>query len=198
MGETNETAPMESDSVVLSEKDDSKCCCCPCRHGKKVEHNPHYTPHNERGCTNLLCLVFYIVAMIVWIVIGSMAFQYGTPDILNHAMDSHGNICGIEGSDTHTATTADGTAKQVTNTFEYNHGEETGGTAPFDLVKAKYGTFPRLATDLVNQADKLHKPQELKFTQLCVDKCPEAGHCLQLFVYCQIRKNVKDEKQSGR
>ena len=81
MAEKTETAPMESDSVVLSEKDDSKCCCCPCRHGKKVAHNPHYTPHNERGCTNLLCLLFYIVAMLVWVVIGSMAFQYGTPDM---------------------------------------------------------------------------------------------------------------------
>lgn len=169
---------MESDSVVLSEKDDSKCCCCPCRHGKKVEHNPHYTPHNERGCTNLLCLVFYIVAMIVWIVIGSMSFQYGTPDILNHAMDSHGNICGVEGSNTHMVTAADGTTKEVTNEFKYttgSNGEETGGTAPSNLGKAKYGTFPRLATDLINQADKLTKPKELKFTQICVDKCPEAG-----------------------
>ena len=34
-------------------------------------------------------------------------------------MDSHGNICGIEGSDTHTVNAADGTAKQVTNKFEF-------------------------------------------------------------------------------
>jgi len=195
MAAKNETATTESDSIVLSEKDDSKCCCCPCRHGKKVAHNPHYTPHNERSCTNLLCLVFYIVAMIVWIVIGSMAFQYGTPDILNHAMDSHGNICGINGSDTHTVTAADGTAKQVTNKFEYkkgSKGEETGGTAPFNLGKAKYGTFPRLATDLINQADKLSKPKELKFTQICVDKCPEAGDIVcNYFFLAKYEKALK-------
>jgi hypothetical protein len=92
-------------------------------------------------------------------------------------MDSHGNICGIDGSNVHKVTTADGIVDKK-NTFKYSKdskGKESGGTAPLDLVKAKYGTFPRLATDLVNQADKLTKPQDLKFTQLCVDKCPEAG-----------------------
>ena len=90
-------------------------------------------------------------------------------------MDSHGNICGIEDSNTHMVTAADGTTKEVTNTFEYkkgagSKGEETGGTAPLNLGKAKYGTFPRLATDLINQADKLTKPKELKFTQICVEQ----------------------------
>jgi hypothetical protein len=92
-------------------------------------------------------------------------------------MDSHGNICGIDGSNVHKVTTADGIVDKK-NTFKYSKdskGKESGGTAPLDLVKAKYGTFPRLATDLVNQADKLTSPQDLKFTQLCVDKCPEAG-----------------------
>ena len=66
-------------------------------------------------------------------------------------MDSHGNICGIAGSNVHTVTTADGTVDK-TNAFKYSKdskGKESGGTAPLDLVKAKYGTFPRLATDRV-------------------------------------------------
>lgn len=117
--------------------------------------------------------------MIAWFVIGVMAFQYGTPDILNHAMDSHGNICGVEGSQTHTVTNADGKQSTVTNVFKVTadtSGKYTGGKAPENIVSAKYGVFPRLASDVAAQLDKFATdPTSLKLTQLCVDECPKAG-----------------------
>ena len=82
-------------------------------------------------------------------------------------MDSHGNICGVPGSNV-----LDVDGATVTNTF-------AAGTMPEDLEKAKVGMFPRIASDITAQFSKLKEtggaPFIPSFTQICVDACPPVG-----------------------
>ena len=93
-------------------------------------------------------------------------------------MDSQGNICGTVNKEI-TITNAKGVEEKRTNAFAVElstDGVWSGGKAPKDLVKAKFGVFPRLASDVVAQLDKFATdPTSLKFTQMCVDECPSAG-----------------------
>ena len=119
-------------------------------------------------------------------------------------MDSHGNICGIEGSQTHTVTDAEGKESKVTNVFEVTAdtaGLYTGGKAPENIVSAKYGVFPRLASDVASQLDKFATdPTSLKLTQLCVDECPKAGEvvCSYYFLsrWQKVLTAVKGKKKT--
>jgi len=178
----------KSEDVVVD--DENVCCkCLPCRHGKKVESNPHFLPYHERGCTNLICFIIFALALAAWAAVAFLAFSYGKPDILNHAMDSQGNICGIAGSEVHDVYNDKGERKTKTNSFEYamKDGKETGGTMPKSLTVSKYGIFPRIADDLVSQAHLVSQGtsglQKLKFTQLCVDKCPSAGETVCSYMF---------------
>jgi hypothetical protein len=152
------------------------CIPCPCKHSVKNQHE-EYTPYHERRCTNLICLVCYLFFLVAWGVIFGFAWKYGKPDVLTHSMDSHGNICGVEGSNV-----VEVDEKTVTNSF-------ADGSMPEDLVKAKYGMFPRIASDIAAQISKLKKnggqPFIPSFTQLCVDECPPVGSvvCNYKFLY---------------
>ena len=75
---------VDSDSVAITSTEGDKCCCLPCRRGQKGKAHSSFKDYSDRGCTNLICLLFYVVFMIAWVVIGVMAFQYGTPDMYVH------------------------------------------------------------------------------------------------------------------
>ena len=70
----------KSEDVVVD--DENVCCkCLPCRHGKKVESNPHFLPYHERGCTNLICFIIFALALAAWAAVAFLAFSYGKPDM---------------------------------------------------------------------------------------------------------------------
>ena len=78
---------VESESVAITAGESTeggKCCCLPCRHGQKGKAHSTFKDYSDRGCTNLICLLLYVVFMIAWFAIGVMAFQYGTPDMYVH------------------------------------------------------------------------------------------------------------------
>ena len=115
-------------------------------------------------CSSKYCIFFFFF------------FDYVS---LNHAMDSKGNICGIASSNVISIKQPDGSYVDRTNVFDVTLDTKgnvaTGGNAPKDLAKAKYGVFPRIASDVVAQLAEGKLPQNMKFTQICADKCPKAG-----------------------
>ena len=110
-------------------------------------------------------------------------------------MDSHGNICGVANSNVISITNAEGKEEQRENVFAVSSdadGKWSGGTAPFNLGQAKVGVFPRIASDIAAQFDKITNPASIKFTQICADKCPQAGD-----VVCNYFFLSKWKKQLG-
>merc|ERR1719181_1697593 len=104
------------------------CCrCCPCKHGKAHPSNPNYLVYEKRRCTNLICLIVFAMFLIGWAAVFGLAWSYGKPAVLSHAMDSHGNICGVDGSNEFQITRSDGTVETQTNSF-------ADGTMPKDLT----------------------------------------------------------------
>ncbi len=119
-------------------------------------------------------------------------------------MDSHGNICGVDGSNEFQITRSDGTVETQTNSF-------ADGTMPKDLTKSTIGIFPRIATDIAAQLADLSKNAGSndvsdyvpKFTQMCVrprecdaddddcGPCPQAGDviCNYKFLHTWAEEN---------
>ncbi len=48
----------------------------------------------ERGCTDLLFLIIYILFWLLMIAIGIIGFVYGNPARLTYGYDFNGNVCG--------------------------------------------------------------------------------------------------------
>lgn len=194
MSEGKPVTPMDVETTEAP-SEGGKCGCLPCKHAPKGKSHSEFMEYHDRRCTNLLCLLIYVAFMIAWAVVGSLAFKYGTPDILTHAMDSHGNICGVANSNVISITNAEGKEEQRENVFAVSSdadGKWSGGTAPFNLGQAKVGVFPRIASDIAAQFDKITNPASIKFTQICADKCPQAGDVVcNYFFLSKWKKTIR-------
>ncbi|XP_046979575.1 choline transporter-like protein 4 isoform X1 [Schistocerca americana] len=67
------------------------------QHGKKFQHDPDFRgPLHHRSCTDVICLLLWVVFIAAWIAIGCVAFVNGDPTQLLHPKDSSGQRCGLD------------------------------------------------------------------------------------------------------
>lgn len=66
-------------------------------YGNSLHHDPDFKgPRRNRSCTDIICLLFFIIAMVAWIIIGKYAYQHGDLDRLLVPADSDGRRCGLD------------------------------------------------------------------------------------------------------
>ena len=73
-------------------------CCCWNKEDEdekqgKVEAK---SPVANRGCTDILCCLVFVLYMVGMVVVAGIAFKEGAPKRLMYPTDSNGKICGVE------------------------------------------------------------------------------------------------------
>ncbi|POM78333.1 Choline transporter-like protein, partial [Phytophthora palmivora] len=114
--------------------------------------NP-FKPDN-RKCTDVLCLIFFVVFWIGMIVIAGVGYHYGKPQRLIYGTDWMGRTCGAKA-------------------------EKTDNVPAYDFRHYKYMIYPRLSEDFTALAEAgfsasdLSNPSTLrKLFGVCVPSCP--------------------------
>jgi len=68
-------------------------------HGKPIQHDPNWEgPVKKRSCTDVICLLLFLVLLGAWGGVAFLAFQEGDVNKLIHPTDSKGQICGGNGT----------------------------------------------------------------------------------------------------
>lgn len=63
--------------------------------GKPVEYDPSFKgPIHDRGCTDIICCLLFIIFFLGMIAVGGWAYVKGNPEYLLYPTDSQGNLCG--------------------------------------------------------------------------------------------------------
>lgn len=63
--------------------------------GEPNKFDPSFSgPIKNRSCTDVLCLLIFVIFLIGWAVVAGYAFYHGDPDTLIDPTDSQGDICG--------------------------------------------------------------------------------------------------------
>lgn len=71
------------------------CGGCCSKVGDEVDHDPSYNgPIKKRSCTDVLCLLFFILFIAGWGVVSVYSFMNGNPAQLFYPSNSQGEICG--------------------------------------------------------------------------------------------------------
>mmetsp|Transcript_118473 Transcript_118473/g.206223 ORF Transcript_118473/g.206223 Transcript_118473/m.206223 type:complete len:658 (-) Transcript_118473:306-2279(-) len=128
-------------------------CCC----GDRIPPRPG--SKENRSCTDILCLLIFLVFTAAWVFVAVIAFQNGNLNWILHGVDYKGNVCSIESATTPNATQL-ATASYGTN-----------------WTGRKYVWYP-IDTDLLLDSASLSTTDILlKILRMgiCVDRCPEAN-----------------------
>ncbi|XP_025834918.1 CTL-like protein 2, partial [Agrilus planipennis] len=65
--------------------------------GSPATYDPSFKgPLERRSCTDVLCLLLFIVFLVCWALIGFLALTKGNISVLINPKDSNGNICGVD------------------------------------------------------------------------------------------------------
>ncbi|XP_007949638.1 choline transporter-like protein 4 [Orycteropus afer afer] len=65
-------------------------------HGKPVKYDPSFRgPIKDRGCTDVICCVLFLVFILGYIVVGLVAWLYGDPRQVLYPRNSTGAYCGM-------------------------------------------------------------------------------------------------------
>ncbi|KAG3085748.1 hypothetical protein PI124_g18390 [Phytophthora idaei] len=109
---------------------------------------------NNRKCTDVLCLLFFVVFWIGMIIIAGVGYKHGKPQRLIYGTDWMGRTCGAQAGKTDTV-------------------------PAYDFTDYKYMIYPRLSEDLKAlaaagyNAKQLVNPSTLrKLFGVCVPSCP--------------------------
>ena len=79
---------MQSEKYTDSAKDEEKSKPAKQKHEFKM-------PHEKRhGCTDVLCLIIFLIFCVVEIIVLCIGFTFGNPWLLIAPSDSNGRICG--------------------------------------------------------------------------------------------------------
>mmetsp|Transcript_76701 Transcript_76701/g.206715 ORF Transcript_76701/g.206715 Transcript_76701/m.206715 type:complete len:121 (+) Transcript_76701:20-382(+) len=62
--------------------------------GDKLPMDANFQVKEERGCTDILFLIFYIIFWALMIFVGVIGFVNGDPNRLTNGYDFNGNTCG--------------------------------------------------------------------------------------------------------
>uniref|UniRef100_H3C3P7 Choline transporter-like protein n=1 Tax=Tetraodon nigroviridis TaxID=99883 RepID=H3C3P7_TETNG len=67
-------------------------CCC---HGEPRKFDPSFRgPVHNRSCTDVVCCILFIVVILGYIALGTVAWIHGDPRKVVYPTDSHGQLCG--------------------------------------------------------------------------------------------------------
>ncbi|NP_001126736.1 choline transporter-like protein 2 [Pongo abelii] len=69
------------------------------KHGTPQKYDPTFKgPIYNRGCTDVICCVFLLVAIVGYVAVGIIAWTHGDPRKVIYPTDSRGEFCGQEGT----------------------------------------------------------------------------------------------------
>uniref|UniRef100_A0A7N6B3T8 Choline transporter-like protein n=1 Tax=Anabas testudineus TaxID=64144 RepID=A0A7N6B3T8_ANATE len=67
--------------------------------GEPRKHDPSFKgPIQNRGCTDIVCCIFFIVAILAYFAVGILAWSQGDPRKVIYPTDSRGQFCGQAGT----------------------------------------------------------------------------------------------------
>lgn len=115
------------------------------------ENNPFIA--SNRKCTDLLCLIFFMVFWLGMVIIAGVAYSTGQPEKLIYGVDFKGRTCGAKA-------------------------DKSIEVPAYDFTSYKYLLYPRLPEDLfdmaLNSEVAVSDPSNLqKFFGVCVKACPD-------------------------
>ncbi|XP_046721930.1 choline transporter-like protein 2 isoform X1 [Silurus meridionalis] len=77
----------------MPEEDDYK------KHGEPRKYDPSFKgPIQNRGCTDIICCIFFIVAIVGYVGVGILAWSQGDPRKVIYPTNSRGEFCGQAGT----------------------------------------------------------------------------------------------------
>jgi len=143
--------------------------------------------NKNRKCTDVLCLLVFLVFCAAGAGVGIFAIGAGQPESLVFGKDDNGNICSSKNTQkppkcqAEQCFWADGKQRKDTN----KDGEEVGEPKwahvdgkdvemGIDYELKKYVVYPRLVEDLFDAAQQTPPvtPLQVEFFGICIDKCP--------------------------
>ncbi|KAM3926120.1 choline transporter-like protein 2 isoform 2-T2 [Leptodactylus fuscus] len=69
------------------------------KHGEPRKYDPSFKgPIHNRGCTDILCCILIVLAIIAYVAVGIVAWTYGDPRKVIYPTDSKGQFCGQAGT----------------------------------------------------------------------------------------------------
>ena len=157
--------PLRESEVELQDKSKEEASNdAPKKVMKKKKYFPGFKPYEDRGCTDCLCCVLFVLFIGAWFGLLAFAFVKGKPEVLYRATDYEGNVCGQY--------------LQTDNTFE-------NGNAPYDpITKLGVGVMPRLMDDLISSSYRPSMSLPVITTQ-CAEKCPKQGEVFCSYDFLQ-------------
>uniref|UniRef100_H3H5C2 Choline transporter-like protein n=1 Tax=Phytophthora ramorum TaxID=164328 RepID=H3H5C2_PHYRM len=152
--------------------------------GEPTSTNP-FKPNN-RKCTDVLCLLFFVVFWIGMIIIAGVGYQHGKPQRLIYGTDWMGRTCGAQA-------------------------DKTDTVPAYDFTAYKYMIYPRLSEDLMAlsasgmSAKQLARPSTLrKLFGVCVPSCPvlsDTGNDVYVHAYLDYTMHMapvnEDDQSAG-
>ncbi|KAK6469055.1 choline transporter-like protein 2 isoform X3 [Huso huso] len=70
------------------------------RYGEPQKYDPTFKgPIHNRGCTDIVCCILFIVAIIGYFIVGIVAWSHGDPRKVIYPTDSRGQFCGQAGTE---------------------------------------------------------------------------------------------------
>ncbi|XP_010743276.1 choline transporter-like protein 2 isoform X2 [Larimichthys crocea] len=69
------------------------------KHGEPRKYDPTFKgPIQNRGCTDIVCCILFIIAILAYIAVGILAWSQGDPRKVIYPTDSRGQFCGQAGT----------------------------------------------------------------------------------------------------
>ncbi|XP_075433568.1 choline transporter-like protein 2 isoform X2 [Ascaphus truei] len=69
------------------------------KHGEPRKFDPNFKgPIHNRGCTDILCCILIVLAIVAYVAVGIVAWTYGDPRKVIYPTDSKGQFCGQVGT----------------------------------------------------------------------------------------------------
>lgn len=67
------------------------------RLGQPFRYDPEFKgPRDRRSCTDILCLLLFLVFLVAWAGVGFFAYKFGDPNRILHPTDVSGLKCGVD------------------------------------------------------------------------------------------------------
>ena len=65
-------------------------------HGNSAKYDPSFRgPIKNRGCTDIICCVLFLIFILGYIIVGLVAWVYGDPRQVLYPRNSTGAYCGV-------------------------------------------------------------------------------------------------------
>uniref|UniRef100_A0A3B5LQX1 Solute carrier family 44 member 5b n=1 Tax=Xiphophorus couchianus TaxID=32473 RepID=A0A3B5LQX1_9TELE len=69
------------------------CCCC--LTGEPIKFDPNFRgPVQNRKCTDVVCCIIFLIVILGYIALGTVAWFHGDPRKIISPTDSQGQFCG--------------------------------------------------------------------------------------------------------